>query len=193
MLYGELEPGGRLPQTFPVDEKQASFNPADYPGVNGKATYSEGLLVGYRWYDAKRQRPLFPFGYGLGYTSFGYSHVKVHRGRHHKAVVTFEVRNTGSRRGSAVPQVYVSFPRKAHEPPKQLKGFRKVQAEWDHGSTARTTPTGSPPPEQRVHPRGTNRLGVHRRPLDVRRRTPLRAQRLRPSGPGGPARRRRRS
>ena len=135
VLYGELEPGGRLPQTFPVDEQQASFEPADYPGVNGKATYSEGLLVGYRWYDAKRQRPLFPFGYGLGYTSFSYSHLKVHRGRNHKAVVTFEVRNSGARRGSAVPQVYVSFPRKAQEPPKQLKGFQKVTL--DPGQTTR--------------------------------------------------------
>jgi beta-glucosidase len=125
ILYGEEEPGGRLPQTFPVDEKQVRYSPRQFPGVNGTVTYTEKLLMGYRWYDAKGQRPLFPFGFGLGYTTFSYSDLHVQKAGS-GATVTFRVRNTGARRGSAVPQVYVSFPRAAGEPPKQLKGFEKV-------------------------------------------------------------------
>ncbi|WP_206051607.1 glycoside hydrolase family 3 C-terminal domain-containing protein [Nocardioides ferulae] len=126
ILYGEREPGGRLPQTFPRDEEQASFDPAAYPGVDDTATYSEGLLVGYRWYDAMGERPLFPFGFGLGYTTFDYSGLDVRRTRQ-GAVARFTVRNTGDRAGSTVPQVYVSAPRATGEPPRQLKGFTKVR------------------------------------------------------------------
>lgn len=126
VLYGAAEPGGRLPQTFPVSEAQASFPAAQYPGVGGVAKYSDGLLVGYRAYDAARRTPLFPFGFGLGYTTFSYERLKVRRdGR--RAKVSLVVRNTGQRAGSAVPQVYVGFPRKAGEPPRQLKGFQKVR------------------------------------------------------------------
>ena len=126
VLYGRAEPGGRLPQTFPVDEKQAPFRPAQYPGVGGVAKYSDGLLVGYRAYDAHHKKPLFPFGYGLGYTTFDYRGLKVKK-RGQTVRVSLVVRNTGSRTGAAVPQVYVGFPRKAGEPPRQLKGFRKVR------------------------------------------------------------------
>ncbi len=126
VLYGDAEPGGRLPQTFPRSERQASYRPGQYPGVDGKETYSEGLLVGYRWYDAKRQRPLFPFGYGLGYTTFGFRDLEV-RPRGRGAVLAFTVRNTGDRAGSAVPQVYVSLPPSTGEPPKRLAGFAKVR------------------------------------------------------------------
>jgi beta-glucosidase len=136
VLYGDAEPGGRLPQTFPRSEQQASFEPAAYPGVDGKETYDEGLLVGYRGYDARGERPLFPFGYGLGYTSFAFRDLAVRRAGD-GADVTFTVRNTGDRTGAAVPQVYVSFPRSAGEPPKQLKGFDKLTV--DPGATRRVT------------------------------------------------------
>ena len=136
VLYGDLEPSGRLPQTFPVSEKQASFEPAAYPGVNQTATYKEGLLVGYRWYDAKKQKPLFPFGFGLGYTSFDYSGLKVRKSGS-SAVVTFQVRNTGKRAGAAVPQVYVASPSAVGAPPKQLKGFQKVVVEPGRTRTVR--------------------------------------------------------
>jgi beta-glucosidase len=126
VLYGEAEPGGRLPQTFPVSEKQASFPAAHYPGVNGVERYAEGLLVGYRGYDARGERPLFPFGFGLGYTTFSYRGLQVDR-RGHRLKVSLVVRNTGDRAGAAVPQIYVGFPKKAGEPPRQLKGFRKLR------------------------------------------------------------------
>ena len=127
ILYGEAEPGGRLPQTFPVNEKQAAFAKAAYPGTGGVAKYTEGLLVGYRAYDAHQRKPLFPFGYGLGYTRFSYKGLKVTRiGQSHTVKVSLVVKNTGSRAGAAVPQVYVGFPKKTGEPPRQLKGFRKL-------------------------------------------------------------------
>jgi beta-glucosidase len=126
VLYGEEEPGGRLPQTFPVNEKQAHYSPAQFPGVNGTVHYSEKLLVGYRWYDATHRRPLFPFGFGLGYTTFDFSDLQVHKTAGRTARVTFQVHNAGARRGAAVPQIYVSFPKQAGEPPKQLKGFDKI-------------------------------------------------------------------
>jgi beta-glucosidase len=125
VLYGDAEPGGRLPQTFPVDEAQASFAPKAYPGVDGRETYDEGLLVGYRGYDARGERPLFPFGFGLGYTTFAFRDLDVRRDGA-GAAVSFTVRNTGDRVGAAVPQVYVSFPRSAGEPPKRLEGFDKL-------------------------------------------------------------------
>jgi beta-glucosidase len=126
VLYGRAEPGGRLPQTFPVSERQASFPKAQYPGVGGVAKYTDGLLVGYRAYDAAGRTPLFPFGYGLSYTTFSYRGLRVrHEG--HRATVSLVVRNTGDRAGAAVPQVYVGFPRNAGEPPHQLKGFTKVR------------------------------------------------------------------
>jgi beta-glucosidase len=126
VLYGVAEPGGRLPQTFPVDEAQASFPAAQYPGVGGVAKYNDGLLVGYRAYDAAKKTPLFPFGFGLGYTTFRYRGLKI-TPRGHTVKVSLVVKNTGSRAGAAVPQVYVGFPRKTGEPVRQLKGFRKIR------------------------------------------------------------------
>ena len=136
VLYGDAEPGGRLPQTFPVDEQQLRFDPAAYPGVDQVETYSEGLLVGYRWYDAMGERPLFPFGFGLGYTDFSFRGLAVRR-TPQGARVSFTVTNTGDRAGAAVPQVYVTFPRSAGEPPRQLKGFTKLTL--DPGASRRVS------------------------------------------------------
>ena len=66
VLFGEVDPGGRLPVTFPADPTLTPTSPRErYPGVGGVATYSEGVLISYRWYDATGTEPLFPFGYGL--------------------------------------------------------------------------------------------------------------------------------
>ena len=127
VLYGELEPGGRLPQTFPRSERLAQrFAPAQYPGADGRVTYSEGLEVGYRWYDAHRVTPLFPFGFGLGWSTYSFRDLAVRRTAS-GAVVRLTVRNTGSRPGKAVPQVYVAYPARAGEPPRQLRGFAAVR------------------------------------------------------------------
>jgi beta-glucosidase len=131
LLFGDVNPSGKLPITFP---KKLGDGPmrssAQYPGVNDQSgnphtRYSERLLVGYRWYDARHIAPLFPFGFGLSYTTFRYSHLRVSP-TSAGAVVRFDVTNTGSRAGAEVAQLYVSDPAAAHEPPKQLKGFAKV-------------------------------------------------------------------
>ncbi len=78
VLTGAVEPGGRLPITFPADEQQTPMETAaQYPGVDGVATYSEELLVGYRWYDEREVEPAYPFGFGLGYTTFELSELDV--------------------------------------------------------------------------------------------------------------------
>jgi beta-glucosidase len=129
VLFGDVNPSGKLPVTFPKTEDQVpASTPAQYPGVNGVATYSERLEVGYRWYDAQQQEPLFPFGFGLSYTSFRFSGLKVtpalsRRGAVH---VSATVTNTGRRSGTETAQAYLTFPSKAGEPPRQLKAFAKV-------------------------------------------------------------------
>ena len=126
VLFGDINPSGKLPQTFPRSEKDLpTRTPLQYPGVNLRARYSERLLVGYRWYDARNIAPLFPFGHGLSYTSFAYRDVSATRtDRGARVRVTLE--NTGRVAGAEVAQVYVEQPAAAGEPPRQLAGFKKV-------------------------------------------------------------------
>ncbi|MGI8580155.1 MAG: beta-glucosidase [Solirubrobacteraceae bacterium] len=126
VLFGDAEPGGRLPMTFPRAEGDTptAGDPAKYPGIGNDVTYKEGVLVGYRWFDAKRIAPAFPFGFGLSYSRFRYSALRL-RGN----TVAFTVRNVGRRAGSDVSQLYVSIPRPRAgevEPPHQLKAFQAV-------------------------------------------------------------------
>ncbi len=126
ILFGSVDPSGKLPETFPASESQLPTNTvAQFPGVNNQEAYSEGLLIGYRWYDAKHIEPLFPFGYGLSYTSFTLSDLSVRRGSG-GVQLTFTVRNTGRRVGAEVAQVYVGDTASTGEPPKQLEGYQKV-------------------------------------------------------------------
>ena len=130
VLFGDVNPSGKLPATFP---KILSDSPAhalgDYPGTNGTVTYAEGLLVGYRWFDTKNIKPQFPFGFGLSYTTFKYSDLKLVPGDGTNEIVTaqFEVQNTGRVAGAEVAQLYVheNNPR-LPRPEKELKGFKKV-------------------------------------------------------------------
>lgn len=128
ILFGDVDPSGRLPQTFPPsDQAVPASSPDQWPGSGSgqDASFSEGIDVGYRWYDANKVAPLFPFGFGLSYTTFAYSHLRIARtGKH--ARVTFTVTNTGPRAGADVPQLYVDDPAGAHEPPKQLAGYAKI-------------------------------------------------------------------
>jgi beta-glucosidase len=127
LLFGDVNPSGKLPETFPKSQSDLPTNtPEQYPGVNGHAVYSEKLDVGYRWYDAKGIKPLFPFGYGLSYTTFGYSGLTVSPTSSGGATVSFTVKNTGSRAGAEVTQVYVGYPSSVGEPPHQLRGYQKV-------------------------------------------------------------------
>jgi beta-glucosidase len=126
LLFGDADPGGRLPMTFPATPDQGpGAKPEEYPGVDGIARYDEGILVGYRWYDQQQQAPLFPFGHGLSYTSFEYRDLRLVKAEN-SVMVSVTVKNTGTRKGSDVVQVYVAEPESAHEPPSQLKGFEKI-------------------------------------------------------------------
>jgi beta-glucosidase len=129
VLLGDVEPGGRLPMTWPASEEGLpSTLPAD-----GVLEYSEGLFIGYRGYDRDRRQPLFPFGHGVGYTTWSYESITVPDGAA-GVVVCLQVRNTGPRRGREVVQVYVSRPDSAvQRPVKWLAGFAAVDA--DPGET----------------------------------------------------------
>ncbi|MFL6073159.1 MAG: glycoside hydrolase family 3 C-terminal domain-containing protein [Mycobacteriales bacterium] len=129
LLFGQANPSGKLPMSFPAAEADTpAHTPQQYPGVNGTAVYSEGLQVGYRWYDTQGVEPLFPFGYGLSYTTFRVDHLTVpSRVNGHGTVrVGVDVTNTGTRAGAEVVQVYVADPAAAGEPARQLRAFAKV-------------------------------------------------------------------
>jgi beta-glucosidase len=127
VLFGDADPAGRLAMTFPASMDQGpGTQPAEYPGVGDEVHYDEDVFVGYRYYDHFGQAPLFPFGYGLSYTSFALDRLHVGRRAHGKHIVSVRVRNTGARPGAAVVQLYVGFPAAIGEPPNQLKGFGKA-------------------------------------------------------------------
>ncbi|HKR26922.1 MAG TPA: glycoside hydrolase family 3 C-terminal domain-containing protein, partial [Acidobacteriaceae bacterium] len=129
VLFGKVNPSGKLPITFPTSADQTlAADPGRYPGNGTEVHYSEGLDVGYRGYQAHNIKPLFPFGFGLSYTTFEFSGISV-QANGEGAVVRFRVANTGSRAGAEVAQLYVTFPSidEAPEPPHQLKGFQKIE------------------------------------------------------------------
>jgi beta-glucosidase len=129
VLFGQTDPSGHLPVTFPQSLSQVpASTTAQFPGDGTTVQYSEGLDVGYRWYNSKDLTPLFPFGYGLSYTSFRFSGLQVTPAVQgtQNVRVSATVTNTGSRSGADVAQLYVTFPASAGEPPRQLKGFQRV-------------------------------------------------------------------
>lgn len=127
LLYGDADFSGRLPVTFPRSDRQGPLNdPARFPGTEDVVRYDERLRVGYRWYDATGQKPLFAFGHGLSYTRFGYGrlHLQPDSGGGLRASV--RVTNAGRRTGDEVVQLYAGLPRRTGEPPRRLVAFRKV-------------------------------------------------------------------
>ncbi|QMU80325.1 glycoside hydrolase family 3 [Streptacidiphilus sp. PB12-B1b] len=128
LLFGDTDPSGHLTVTFPTSLAQVpASTAAQWPGTGGTVQYSEGVDVGYRWYDANKLTPLFPFGYGLSYTTFGFSNLKVTPlSAGGAATVTATVTNTGSVAGADVAQLYVTDPAASGEPPRQLEGFARV-------------------------------------------------------------------
>lgn len=139
LLFGDVNPQGRLPLTFPASEADLpdASSAASWPGTKTDVQYSEGLFSGYRWYDAQHITPLFPFGYGLSYGgSFTYSNLGLSAGQvpvpspvadgHVLAQVGFSTTNTGTALATAVPEVYVGFPAGIGEPPKRLVGWQRL-------------------------------------------------------------------
>ncbi len=129
ILFGRVNPSAKLPETFPV---QLSDNPSylNFPGEKDKVAYKEGIFVGYRYYDKKKMEVLFPFGHGLSYTTFEYSGLKLSADRikdTEEVTVSVKVKNTGSRAGKEVVQLYVADQESTViRPEKELKGFEKV-------------------------------------------------------------------
>jgi beta-glucosidase len=115
LLLGQANPGGRLPFTWPQRLEQNAANDPEHPersltGVDGTTTYSEGIYVGYRWFDQQQLEPLFPFGFGLSYSKFVYSGLSTRRAKDGGADVSFAIRNTGKYAGDEVPQAYLEAP-----------------------------------------------------------------------------------
>jgi beta-glucosidase len=134
ILFGDANPSGKLPVSLP---KRFEDSPAygHYPGENLKVDYAEGIYVGYRYFDTKNVEPAFPFGFGLSYTKFEYSDLKgTHRielaGAPHAEddIVTLQVKNTGTRAGAEVVQLYVHDGHsKIDRPVRELKAFQRVE------------------------------------------------------------------
>jgi beta-glucosidase len=139
VLFGDVNPSGKLPMTFPKSDADLPHprligSPKPLSGdwrniAKGlpafQVQYDEGLKVGYKWYDAEKKPVLFPFGYGLSYTTFAYSNLKVTTGDHPR--VSFTIANTGQRAGAEIAEVYAALPASTNEPPKRLVGWSKVQ------------------------------------------------------------------
>jgi len=130
LLFGDANPSGRLAETFP---KKLSDNPSylNFPGEGDRVEYREGIFVGYRYYDKKGIEPLFPFGYGLSYTTFEYSDLNISKKEildTETVTVSVKVKNTGDRAGKEVVQLYVrDVESSVIRPEKELKGFEKVE------------------------------------------------------------------
>ncbi len=128
VLAGDVNPSGKLPITFPASDAEVpASTPDQYPGINHVEHYSEKLNVGYRWFDAMRKAPLFPFGFGLSYTRFEFSKLSSALRPDGNVAVHVTVTNQGNRAGAEVAQLYVSYPENADEPPLQLRAFSKVK------------------------------------------------------------------
>ena len=128
VLTGRVDPSGRLPITFPASPyAQPASTVAEFPGIDAEVNFgTHGLDIGYRWYQANGVTPLFPFGYGLDYTTFALSNAQIVPLPGGGYTVQVDVTNIGSRSGADVVQVYVAYPPGLGEPPEQLRAFKKV-------------------------------------------------------------------
>ena len=162
VLFGSTDPSGHLPVTFPTSLSQVpASTPQQFPGVGGQVDYSEGIDVGYRHYDATNETPLFPFGFGLSYTTFEYSHLTItptavvnrtsnpgttscscNGQANPEVTVSATVTNTGKVAGADVAQLYLGDPAAAAEPPRQLEGFDRVELAPGASQTVTFTLTG---------------------------------------------------
>lgn len=140
VLFGEVNPSGKLPITFPrkLSDSPAHISRRTYPGRE-RVHYDEGIFVGYRHFDTRNIKPQFPFGFGLSYTSFKYENLQLNKKKisaNDKLAVTVDVQNTGERDGAEIIQLYVQDVEVSVERPlKELKGFSKVRLKADEKKT----------------------------------------------------------
>jgi beta-glucosidase len=131
VLFGDVNPSGKLTMTFPrkLSDSPAHNSERTYPG-DDKVFYEEGIFVGYRHFDTKNIEPLFPFGYGLSYTSFSYDNLTIDKKKmkfDEIVKISVDISNTGERTGKEVVQLYINDIESSVERPlKELKGFKKV-------------------------------------------------------------------
>jgi beta-glucosidase len=130
ILFGDVNPSGRLPITFPRSIAETPISTAaQYPGIDNQVQYSEGLSVGYRGYDKLGLEPQYPFGYGISFTTFEYSDLKLDKEVIHgdeTLDVSFAITNTGQRAGVEVPQIYLGLPQSVAAPVKRLVGWERI-------------------------------------------------------------------
>ncbi|GIH20035.1 discoidin domain-containing protein [Rugosimonospora africana] len=143
LIFGTANPSGKLPVTFPSSLSQVpAQTQAQWPGTSTGVSYSEGVKIGYRWYQSQNITPAFPFGFGLSYTNFSFSNLNVGAfNANGTATVTATVTNTGSRAGAEVAQLYVSDPAASGNPPQQLAGFQRVNLNPGQSTTVSFTLT----------------------------------------------------
>jgi beta-glucosidase len=143
VLFGQTNPSGKLPVSFVKDWKQSPAY-GHYPGENLKVGYAEGIYVGYRYFDKQKIEPLFPFGYGLSYTKFDYSDVRISAGgltSGRPAEISLQLRNSGSRQGAEVVELYLHYDGHASvdRPVQELKGFQRVELAAGESQTVHFT------------------------------------------------------
>ena len=143
LIFGTANPSGKLPVTFPSSLSQVpAQTQAQWPGTATGVNYSEGVKIGYRWYQSQNITPAFPFGFGLSYTNFSFSNLNVGAfNANGTATVTATVTNTGSRAGAEVAQMYVNDPAASGNPPQQLAGFQRVNLNPGQSTTVSFTLT----------------------------------------------------
>jgi beta-glucosidase len=148
VIFGDVNPSAKLPVTFPKSDadlpRRSIVKPPRESTTHGESdawkkiaaglpafqtTYDEGLKVGYKWYDAEKKQVLFPFGYGLSYSTYSYANLRVTPGATpgKKISLTFTITNTSNRAGAEIAEVYAALPAAASEPPKRLVGWSKVK------------------------------------------------------------------
>jgi beta-glucosidase len=137
LIFGTVDPSGKLPVTFPTSLSQVpAQTEAQWPGTSTGVDFSEGVDIGYRWYQSQNITPAFSFGFGLSYTKFSFSNLKVGAfNADGNATVTATITNTGSVAGADVAQMYVGDPAASQDPPEQLKGFDRVQLNAGQSAT----------------------------------------------------------
>jgi beta-glucosidase len=127
LLSGQVNPSGKLPVSWPdASGPHPDASLQEFGGGGGPTYFNEGLNVGYRWFEATGAKPEYPFGYGLSYTSFRYSDLRISSGPRGGYTVSATVSNTGRRAGADVAQCYIGFPAFTGEPARELRGFQRV-------------------------------------------------------------------
>ena len=143
IVFGEVSPSGRLPVTFPAAENQLPREKVDgdpsKPHQRFTTTYHEGAAVGYKWFDLKSHKPLFPFGSGMSYTDFSYGDLAAQVNETGQVNVSFTIKNSGVVAGKDVPQIYLSAQKDLWEAPKRLVAFQKVALEPGESKTVSLT------------------------------------------------------